>query len=64
MSTTTYNAGVAARKATNAAAKKAALRTKNAVGCVTDFVKGFFTAAEKPTRARKPAARKPATAKK
>lgn len=62
MSATTYNAGVAARAKTNAAAVKTGKALKSSALCIVDFFKGF-AGAELKKPARKPAAKKPVAAK-
>lgn len=77
MSATTYNAGIATRKAVNTGARKTAEGAKAVLRGVTDFFRGVVAAepsaptkkviarktAARKTAARKPAA-KPAVAKK
>ena len=66
MSANTYNAGVAARAKTNAAAMAAAKQAKSAFHALGDFVIGFVRGDAAPTKAprkaapKKPAAKKPA----
>lgn len=64
MSATTYNAGVATRKAANTGARKTAEGAKAVLRGVTDFFRGVVAAEPSaPTKkviARKTAARKPA----
>lgn len=64
MSATTYNAGVATRKAVNTGARKTAEGAKAVLRGVTDFFRGVAAAEPSaPTKkviARKTAARKPA----